>query len=112
MSCKKCGDYCQVCTDVDSCTECIEESGHEYLENGECVDECSEDMWIYETGKECFESEEDCPEDTRGEVKEDGKNYCVAITTPPPPPPPPPPPDFGSYLFSGVAIVLALVTLI
>ena len=106
MSCKKCGDYCQVCTDVDSCTECIEESGHEYLEDGECLDECSEGMWIYEDGKECFESKDDCPEDTRGEVKEDGKNYCVAITTPPPPP------DFGSYLFSGVAIVLALVTFI
>jgi len=31
MSCEKCGPHCKVCTDVDSCTECIKDSGHEYL---------------------------------------------------------------------------------
>jgi len=102
MTCEKCGEDCKACTDGDSCTECIEESGKEYLEDGQCIDKCSEGMWIYVAEKKCFESEDDCPPGTHGEQEED-KNYCVET---------PAPPSFGGYLFSGVAIVLALVTLI
>jgi len=77
-----------------------------WLEGSTCVDECNEHKWIYEAGKECFDSANDCPGDTIGKQK-DGKNYCVISSETGGEEP-----AFGGYLFSGVAIVLTLVTLI
>jgi len=96
--CLPCGGNCANCqTTATTCLTCKPTGDFQWLQGSTCLGECGAGKWIHEAGKTCYDTEKQCPEGTVGE-KRDNKNYCE--------------PAFGGYLFSGLAIVLALVTLI
>jgi len=86
-------DDCATCREYPSlCTGCKSGVTNKYLHDGECVKDCPD--WTDLTKRECIDTKADCP---TGYVINDDKKTCES---------------FGGYLFSGIAIVLALLTLI
>jgi len=111
-TCQPCHGTCKTCSggNIDNCLTCETTEEAKWLEDNKCVEECDPDYWIYKAEYKCFESEDDCPHGYIEEPTEEGK-LCKAPPSPPPPQPPAPA-AFGGYLFSGLAIVLALLTFI
>jgi len=84
--------HCATCSTPTVCTSCKANAVNKYLNAGACTDVCP--AWTDLTKRVCIAGKNDCG---AGYIIDDDKKTCE---------------DFGGYLFSGIAIILALLTLI